>query len=274
MIDISILLPCYKSEKLLEHVFIPSLKNWKCNYEVILYDNGGNGNLKKYESYRIKIVGNGENVGLNKALNECAKIAKGKYFYLPHTDMYLLPSSDHWLLIEAKKHVPHTFLFCSRSVEPTRGHTPFQKIVNYGQEYNEFDEQKLLEDFKNYNDNSIVTSYRMPFFGHTNLLEKLEHYNKKNNICYGPFDEKYFSYCTDDDFFVNVYHLGIRKFWMINNSLVYHLQGKSNNQQKIDKDCNKPYEHFREKWSKVGYNSYQHIDQFVQSLIPWNIKIK
>jgi glycosyltransferase involved in cell wall biosynthesis len=272
--DISILLPCYKSENLLEYVFISSLKNWKCNYEVILWDNGGNGNIKKYESDKIKVIGNGKNIGLNKALNECAKIAQGKYFYLCHTDMYLMPNLDLSLTNEAKKHAPGSYLFCSRSIEPTKGHTPFHIIKNYGQEYNEFKERQLLKDFENYNDNSIVTGYRMPFFGHKKLLEKLAEFNKKNNICDGPFDEKLFSYCTDDDLFVNCYLIGIRKFFMINNSLVYHLQGKSNDQQKVDKDCNKPYEYFREKWSRFGFNTNQHIDRFVQNLIPWGLKIK
>jgi GT2 family glycosyltransferase len=47
--------------------------------------------------------------------------------------------------------------------------------------------------------------------------------------------ENYFSYCTDDDLIQEAWHAGVRKFWMVHDSLVYHLQGKSNNQQKLIK---------------------------------------
>ena len=40
-------------------------------------------------------------------------------------------------------------------------------------------------------------------------------------------DANYFSYCTDDDLVQEAYDKGVRKFWMVNDSLVYHLQGKS-----------------------------------------------
>jgi len=60
---ISILLPAYKSEKLLNHVFFPSMSCWTLppeQREVIIYDNGGNGDLKLnpmlFNKY-IKLIG-------------------------------------------------------------------------------------------------------------------------------------------------------------------------------------------------------------------------
>src|SRR3990167_3694291 len=103
---ISILLPAYESDELLFEVFLSSLcNNLQQNYqknELIIYDNGSNEKfVKYYKDYHIDplcmgitIIGNGENVGLNAALNKCAKIAKGDYLYLPHTDMYLMPGWD------------------------------------------------------------------------------------------------------------------------------------------------------------------------------------
>lgn len=283
---ISILLAAYKSEELLKKVFIPGLQNCSIDCEVIVYDNGGNNlsenGLDKEFSFLSKNksnidwipIGDGKNIGLNAALNECSKVAKYDYFYLPHTDMYLMPNWDVSLIAEAKKHAPHTYLFCSRSIEGTLGHTPFHIIKNYGQEAVEFNEIKLLEDFKHYKDNSIVTAYRMPFFMHKKLWERLEQFNLKFFNKKEGVDSNYFSYVTDSDLFINVYYIGIRKFWMINNSLIYHLQGKSNNQQKVDKDSNKPYEMYYSKWNKFGFNTSLHIDRLEQSLIPWNLKIK
>jgi GT2 family glycosyltransferase len=260
IIDISILLPSYKSEKLLDKVFIPSLSNWKCNWELILRDNGGNGNIKQYESENIKVIGNGDNVGLNVGLNECAAQAKGKYFYLPHTDMFLLPNSDLSLLKEAKNLPPASFLLCSRSIEKS-SHTPFHVLKSFGQDADEFKQDDLMDFFKTYKEKDIVTAYRMPFFMDRHLWKKM------NGV-----DPNLFSYATDNDLFFTAYDKGVRRFWMIQESVVYHLQGKSNGQQKVDKDSNKPYEYVVNKWKK--YNVTMNMDQSENNLVPWNVRVK
>ena len=257
---ISILLPCYKSENLLDKVFRESI--YSVPSEVICYDNGGNGReVRKDKAFTW--IGDGKNIGLNAALNECAKRAKYDYFYLCHTDMCLLPGWDTALLEQAKKCAPGKFLFCSRSIEGTPGHTPFHVIKDYGQTPEEFRKDALLEEHNKHKENGIVTGYRMPFF----LDRKL--WNKMDGV-----DPNYFSYATDNDIFLSAYHVGVRKFWMINNSLVYHMQGKSNSQQSVDKDSDKPYQYFREKWAARKYNTSLHIDDFERSLIPWNVKIQ
>lgn len=39
---ISILLAAYKSNELLKRIFIPSVQNCSIDYEVVVYDDGGN----------------------------------------------------------------------------------------------------------------------------------------------------------------------------------------------------------------------------------------
>ena len=273
---ISILLPSYKAENLFGKVFLPSfLKNCSQETELIIYDNGGNagsilpwkvkacGTSAALGKNEIKVIGDGKNVGLNVALNACAKVATGDYFYLCHTDIYLLLGWDTALLNACKNIPPTSFLLCSRSIEPTKGHTDFHIIKNYGKEWNEFNEKQLLEDFKEYKDNSIVTGHRMPFFLHRSLWSRMR-----------GVDPNYFSYCTDDDLVQTAYDVGgVRKFWMVNGSLVYHLQGKSNSQQTIDKDSNVPYEYFVQKW-KSKYPDICHPGQYHPKLIPQYIKVR
>ncbi len=259
---ISILLAAYESNELLKRVFLSSFMDSGNGAELIIYDNGGNEQLQHCDydfSYgHIKVIGDGKNIGLNAALNECAKVAKGDWFYLPHTDMYLMPGWDTALLEATKNHKPDTLLLCSRSIEPTKGHTEYHIIKNYGKEWNEFKEEELLQDFKEYGDNSVVSGYRMPFFLHRTLWESME-----------GVDPAYFSYCTDDDLVQTAYDKGVRRFWMVNNSLVYHLQGKSNEKQSVDRDSNAPYEYFVKKWREKGYQDAQHPGQWHPSLIPW-----
>ena len=281
---VSILLPAYKSADLLTKVFCRSWFNHLISnpdYEVIIYDNGGNNSgkhpLGELESLKpqigyedidesllgIKVIGDGTNVGLNKALNECAKVANGEYFYLPHTDMYLMPNSIDALVSAAKNQAPTSFLFCSRSVEPTLGHTRHHIIKNYGQEADELKVEELLTDFEEYKDKTIEVGARMPFFMHRKLWDKM-----------GGVDNNYFSYCTDDDLVQAAWHVGVRKFHMVYDSLVYHLQGKSNNQQKVDKDSNKPYEYFVDKWKKNGYPNAKHPGQWHAEMIPFYTKVR
>jgi GT2 family glycosyltransferase len=270
---VSILLAAYKSSELLEKVFLPSLsENLDVQIELIIYDNGGNDWLPNVTTdpifpgpsgHKWITIGDGKNIGLNKALNECAKVATGDYFFLPHSDMFLMPGCLSSLVAAAKNQAPASFLFCSRSVEPTQGHTRHHIIKNYGQEASEFKEKELLEDFKDYKNSTIEVGARMPFFMHRNL------WNRMSGV-----DENYFSYCTDDDLIQEAWDAGVRKIWMIHGSLCYHLQGKSNNQQKVDKDSNKPYEYFVDKWKKRGYPNAKHPGQWHEEMLPLYTRIK
>ncbi len=176
--------------------------------------------------------------------------------------MYLLPGWDTALLEAAKNQLPESMLLCSRSIEPGFSHIPSQIIANYGNEWDNFQEDRLMNEYKKYIEKGVVVNARMPFFLHRNLWEKL-----------GGVDENYFSYCTDDDLIQDCYDKGVRKFWMVYDSLVYHLQGKSNNQQKVDKDSQKPYDYFIEKW-KDKYPDISHPGQYHPKLIPFEYRIK
>lgn len=282
---ISILLPAYKSEQLLRKVFIPSFfrNTVSDELELIIYDNGGNGDffesrgytewMQGHAKHKIKQIGDGKNVGLNKALNECAKVATGEYFYLPHTDMYLLPGWDLALLNEVKNLPETSYILTSRSIEKA-SHIPMQLLKDFGTNLDNFRKEELEEFFKEeYKDKGIVTGCRMPMFFHRKLLEKLENYNFKNFGTKEAFDSNYFSYATDNEMIINSYQVGVRRFWICNQSVVYHLSGHSNKQQTVDKDSTAPYDYLREKWKKFGYNVGD-LDTFEQSLFPWNIKIK
>ena len=259
---ISILLAAYQSEALLKKVFFKGLaKHTRVPFEVILYDNGGNGDLKS-QAIDLTVIGDGENVGLNQALNACAASAKYDYFYLPHTDMYLMPGWDLALLEVANSLSSDSFLLCSRSVEPTKGHTDFHIIRDYGSSADGFDEKKLIEDFRQHQDPAIVTGYRMPFFLHRKLWNKM-----------GGVDPHYFSYCTDDDLVQTAYDQGVRRFGMVMGSLVYHLQGKSNQSQEVDRNSEWPYEYFIKKW-KQKYPDASEPSTWHPRLIPWYQRVK
>lgn len=266
---ISVLLAAYKSEELLKKVFLPSYfanSNPKIKKELVICDNGGNGDLQKLQESVppnvIKIIGTQTNIGLNAALNQCAKASSGEYFYLPHTDMYLLPKWDISLIDATKNLVPNSFLFCSRSIEPGFSHIKSQIIKNYGNEVTNFQPENLMKEYKQYLEKGIVFNARMPFFLHRKLWDKM------NGV-----DPHYFSFATDDDLIQSAYDCGVRRFYMIYDSLVYHLQGKSNIQQSVDRDTQEPYDYFISKW-KSKYSDIHHPGQYHPKLIPFETRIK
>lgn len=138
-----------------------------------------------------------------------------------------------------------------------------QLLRDFGTTIENFKEKELYEFFKTYNDKGIVSGYRMPFFMHRKLWEKM-----------AGVDDQFFSYATDNDLFLSAYNVGVRKFWMVNESVVYHLSGHSNKQQTVDRGDDAPYKKLIDKWSKRGYNITQNIDASEQKLVPWNLKIR
>lgn len=266
---VSILLPCYKSSEVLKNVFIPSyVKNCK-GAELVVYDNGGNNlddlfsNLTESAKSDIIVLGDGRNVGLNAALNVCAKHATGDWFYLPHTDMHILPGALDALLSAVKGQVPWNLLLCSRSIEK-HSHIKEQLIMDFGTDLDSYNEDRLYKFFEGYKDkDSIITGKRMPFFMHRKLWEKM-----------GGVDEYYFSFATDDDLIQEAYDVGVRKFWMVFGSCVYHLSGHSNKQQTVDRDDLGPYQYFVDKWRRRGYNDAHHPGQWHDKLIPNGVRIK
>jgi len=279
---ISILLPAYKSGKLLNKVFLQSyLKNTKEDCELIIYNNDAEGNFEFLLNFDllanredIVLISNGmENIGLNPALNECAETAEGEWLYLCHTDMFLMPGWDTALLNAAKNNLPSSLLLCSRSIERD-SHIPMQLLRDFGTDIESFKEKELYEFFKSYNDKNIVTGYRMPFMLHRSLYEKMKKFNIENGFGEGGFDSSFFSYATDNDLFFTAHKVGVRKFWMCNESAVYHLSGHSNKQQKVDKDSIKPYEILVSKWKKFGYDINMNIDASEQKLAPWGTRVK
>lgn len=116
---ISILLPVFGAKGLFNAVFMKSYlahARGSGAVELVVYDNGENGNdlevWKDANASDITILGEGKNIGLNAALNACARVAKGDYFYLPHSDMYLMPGWAAALLEVAETLEPATFLLC------------------------------------------------------------------------------------------------------------------------------------------------------------------
>ncbi len=98
MIDISIIIVNYNVKEYL----IPCInsifkhKDHRLSLEIIVIDNNSQDNsIKALEKHfdNIKIIKNKKNEGFTKAVNQGAKIAHGKYFFILNPDTYLVDNS-------------------------------------------------------------------------------------------------------------------------------------------------------------------------------------
>jgi hypothetical protein len=126
----------------------------------------------------------------------------------------------------------------------------------------------LHDDYHDHKDNAIVTGYREPFLMHRKLYEQFD----RDAML------RYKAYAGDDHTAMQAYHLGVRRFWMVNGVLVYHMvnpKGGQTNTSKDsqDKDEDWPYNFFVDYWTGMGYTGVTHPGQYLPRLIPEYVKV-
>lgn len=245
------------------------------NNQIVIYDNDSDDitqdiviSWKKYLDIDYK---KGSNISQYHALDDCYHRAKYDWCFRIHTDMFLVINNWEEYFERAIKKAMHPWkwLMCARSVEPFLAHTDFHIIKDYGDvTYGDNLEKVVLPEFDNHKDNTIVTGYREPFLMHKKLYEQ---FDKEAMLTYK-------AYCGDDHTVMAAYHAGVRKFWMVNGALVYHMvnpKGGQTNTSKDsqDKDEDWPYKFFVEYWKKMGYTRAHHPGQWLPRLIPEYIEV-
>ena len=246
----------------------------KHNNQIVIYDNNSQdktGIVVDHHREHLDIdFRKGRNISQYHALDDCYSRAKYDYLFRIHTDMFLVvPHWEKYFERAIKKAVhPWQWLMCARSIEPVQGHTGHHVIMDYGRTLDDLKLDDMRQEFREWKDNSIHTGYREPFLMHKKLYEQFD----KDAML------KYKAYCGDDHTVMQAYHLGVRRFWMVNGVLAYHMVGDKGGQTNTskdsqDKDQNWPYEFFVEYWKKHGYPDAHHPGQWHPKLIPEYINV-
>ncbi len=92
MIDVSIIVPIYNSEKYLKKCIDSLIDQTHNNIEILLINDGSTDNsekiIKKYKDKRIKYISQ-KNIGIGKTRNKGIKLSKGKYIMFIDSDDYI-----------------------------------------------------------------------------------------------------------------------------------------------------------------------------------------
>ena len=204
----SILIPTFNNIQYLK-VCISSLKkNSKFKHEIIPHINEGSDGTEAFLiNENIKYTITKYNSGICEGINMAAKKATTSYILYAHDDFYFCPGWDESLLNEVKK-IPHNNFYLS-GIMMNNGPLKF----DCGNTLDNFNEKKLLDNYKNINHYDFQGSTWAPHLMHKELWEKV-----------GGLSEEYFPGTgSDPDLNMKLWKEGIRIFKGINNFKVYHF---------------------------------------------------
>ena len=234
----SILIPTFNNVKYLELCINSIKKNSKYNHQIITHVNiGDDGTIEYLDKINIEYTHTKHNSGICEGINKASNLAKFDHFLYAHDDFYFCPLWDEVLKNEIDL-VGHNNFYLSGTMMHS-GQIPF----DCGDNIDDFDEKKFLENYKDLNYYNFQGSTWAPTLVHRDIWDKV-----------GGFSEEFFPGTgSDPDFNMKLWKLGIRIFKGINDFKVYHfgsivLRKKINEIKKNSKYGSKGAKIFILKW--------------------------
>ena len=206
----SIVIPTFNNLEYLKLCIKSIKKNSKYNHDIKLHINeGSDGTLDYAKRNNISFTFSKENIGLCSAINKVTSTVNNKYVLYAHDDMYFCPEWDVSLINEIKKINHDNFFLSGTLIEANTGHIKF----DCGDKISNFDEDKLLNNYKSKNFYDYQGSHYAPHLVSRKVWEKV-----------GGFSEEFNpGVASDPDFNMKLWSNGIRIFKGINNFKVYHF---------------------------------------------------
>jgi len=204
----SIIIPTFNNLPYLKLCISSIKKNSKFHHEIIPHINIGNDGTKEFlDLNKINYTNTNYNAGICEGMNMAAKKATTNFILYAHDDFYFCPGWDEVLLNEVKK-IPHNNFYLS-GIMMNNGPLKF----NCGNTLSDFNENKLLKNFKNFNHFDFQGSTWAPHLIHKDLWQKV-----------GGFSEEFFPGTgSDPDLNMKLWKEGVRIFKGVNNCKVYHF---------------------------------------------------
>ena len=204
----SIIIPTFNNLDYLK-ICIKSLKkNSVFNHQIIPHVNVGDDGTEEYlKSEEIDYTITKYNSGICKGMNLASKKANFDYILYAHDDFYFCPEWDTTMISEVKK-IGHKNFYLS-GIMMNNGPLKY----NCGNDLNNFNENKLLSNYKDINHYDFQGSTWAPHLIHKELWNEV-----------GGFSEEYYPGTgSDPDLNMKLWNLGVRIFKGLNNCKVYHF---------------------------------------------------
>ena len=204
----SIIIPTFNNLDYLKLCIKSIRQNSKYTHQIIPHVNiGEDGTCDFLRDENIDFTFTKYNSGICEGMNTASKKSKFKYVLYSHDDFYFCPGWDVVLKNEIDA-IGHNNFYLS-GVMMNNGPIRF----NAGSDIKSFDENKVLNEYQNYNYYDFQGSTWAPHLLHRDLWEKV-----------GGFSEEFFPGTgSDPDLNMKLWKEGVRVFKGVNNCKVYHF---------------------------------------------------
>ena len=231
----SILIPTWNNLEYLKLCIASIEKNSSFTHQIIVHVNeGSDGTLDWIKSQpQISYTYSSKNIGVCYALNYSSTLADTEYILYINDDMYVCPLWDKFLYDEIQKIGNKNFFLSATAIEP-KAQSKCSIEKNYGFNINDFNEEKLLAEFKSLPMEDWYGATWPPNIVHKSIWELAGKYS----VEFSP------GMYSDPDFSMKLWQMGIREFKGVAGSRVYHFGSVS--VKKVNK--NNGYYKFISKW--------------------------
>ena len=141
---------------------------------------------------------------------------KTDYICFLNDDMYVLPGWDTALMEEIERLPDNRFFLSATTIQP---HTPADSIIvaDYGDNVDNFEEERLLKEFRSLQINDWMGSTMPPNVVHRDMWDLVGGYSVE--LTPGMY--------SDPDFTAKLWLCGVRYMKGLSASRVYHFESKS-----------------------------------------------
>ena len=204
----SIIIPTFNNLDYLKLCIKSIRQNSKYTHQIIPHVNIGSDKTSEFlVNENIDFTFTDYNSGICEGMNTASKKSKFEYILYSHDDFYFCPEWDIALKNEIDQ-IGHNKFYLS-GVMMNNGPIRF----NAGSDIKSFDENKVLNEYQNYNHYDFQGSTWAPHLLHRELWEKV-----------GGFSEEFFPGTgSDPDLNMKLWKEGVRIFKGVNNCKVYHF---------------------------------------------------
>ncbi len=243
----SIIIPTWNNLHMLQ-LCIRALKiHSHFEHQIILHINEGNDGTRAWaKSENIDFSDSVENIGICWAVNKAAELVKHQHIVYLNDDMYVLPDWDVHL-VNTYNALPNKdlFMISATMIEPYLKNHACQITGDYGRSIENFQEQKLLDEYAQFEKKDWNGASWPPFLLPTQLWRDVGGFSTE----FSP------GMYSDPDFSMKLWQRGCRTFLGVGESRVYHFQARSTGRVKK----NDGRKQFMQKWgisAKAFYAFY------------------
>lgn len=216
----SILIPTWNNLKFAKLLYNSIIKNSFYQHQVIFFVQEEDNNIPTVSwltENGICFLGDRDNVGISKAVNRCYTKATREWICHVDDDMYLCPNWDYELLLFIDSYnLDKSAWVSSVMIEPIKKRWNTRIYKDFGSSVENFDEQKLLNSYKNLKINSFRDNQSNPLLIHSEMWGKV-----------GGADEDFFAIGFEEGLAKKMWDGGCNLFVTAPKSKTYHFQNKS-----------------------------------------------